>query len=321
MSNGFHNKNSPLVIIGCGQHTQKTLLPTLSFLGLAPRLFVDLEIDRACKLATQFVGAAACDSLRDVADGDKVIVAAGPEANMQVLRELRNRAVTILLEKPHFPRGIRDYNDLLNVTNESTLVRCALNYRFAPAFVRFKQDLGPDPAVINLDFFSKKPLSVEFGYKSIHESWLFANGIHAVDLARQIAPTCMVQSAWKQMLNENEFCFTVVLVENLRIIVIKMGNCTNSFQLSINSIQSGGRRISMDSLKLATKRGGEHGVSGGTSDPAPVDEPRTPDQRFFLRGFEHQLNLFMKEPYKLPSPEDAFSTKTLLEQIANICLE
>ncbi len=100
-TNGLNSPLPRIAIIGCGAVTEHRYLPVLAEMGIKPTLLVDINLQRAQKLADAFNASRISDDYRSrVGEFDAAIVASPHYLHAPVVTDLLRRGIHVLVEKP-----------------------------------------------------------------------------------------------------------------------------------------------------------------------------------------------------------------------------
>ena len=96
----MNNSVPRIAIIGCGAVTEHRYLPVLAEMGIKPTLLVDINLQRARKLADAFNASRISDDYRSQGEFDAAIVASPHYLHAPVGIDLLRRGIHVLVEKP-----------------------------------------------------------------------------------------------------------------------------------------------------------------------------------------------------------------------------
>jgi phthalate 4,5-cis-dihydrodiol dehydrogenase len=192
-----HKQNLRLALIGCGEHSQENLVPSLSQLSDVTVVAVcDTDKSAATKAAKHF---GPCDAentfdhiiRRD--DLDAIVVAATPHVHFRAARGGLRRGLHVFLEKPPTVTHV-ELRELADEAHKRKLITCVgHNLRHAAAAMEMQSLLNKKggsqpnknvfgkPVAIEMRYLASKPRGGRWGLKSHLRSFLLSHANHAID--------------------------------------------------------------------------------------------------------------------------------------------
>jgi len=185
-------------VIGCGEHSQENLIPSLA-LQERVNILATCDIDKGaaasaarhfadCKVETSY------HAIFEIEGLDAIIVAATPTVHYAVARIALENNLHVFVEKP--PTSTRDQLlELADLADERNLVTCVgHNLRHATAAIELQALLnsGPgsveqygevfgNPVAMEMRYFASKPKGDRWDLNSPVRSFLLSHANHAID--------------------------------------------------------------------------------------------------------------------------------------------
>jgi phthalate 4,5-cis-dihydrodiol dehydrogenase len=206
------NQAVRLALIGCGEHSQENLVPSLAQLRHASVIMVCDCDGSAASEAARRLGNRNVETnwehilARD--DVDAIVVAATPQVHSEVARKGLRRGLHVFVEKP--PTVTR--NELVELAAEADKrqrVTCVgHNLRHAAAAIEMRSLLGNSdaanaddesfghPVAMEMRYFASKPRGDRWDLNSPLRSFLLSHANHAIDfMIYQMGPIAKVNAA------------------------------------------------------------------------------------------------------------------------------
>lgn len=255
-------------LIGFGAHMAENLYPAL-------RLSPDFRItaisgrdpSRTAAIASQLDIEHSRPSWHCLIDSDLVdclVVAASPGMHAEVLAAALPAGVHVFVEKPPAP-STQSLSGLaaLEAMHRNTVAFVDFNFRYGGILVDIHRQLTARTPLrlAKIRMVASKPLVQMWQCASVEESFLYAVGIHAVDLAVWMFGEPAHVMATRTILGGGRFSLTVTLAfTDGGMAILDLGNYSNRFEVGYELIcDDGVARI--DDLRQVTF----HGFSVGTA--------------------------------------------------------
>lgn len=301
-----------LGLVGFGAHMEECLFPAI-------RATEALEItavssrskDRARELAERHRIARYTDRWIDLVDPrslDGLVVAGPPDLHLEVGSAALKAGLGIFVEKPPAPNGIA--LDRL-VRQESIAPRCGFvgyNFRFAPGYLKLLERTRRTGtlSLARIRFLTSKPLAPFWHCRSVLESFLYAVGIHPIDMVLRLfgrprglaATLCPMEGTRFALQVELQFAAGATAV-------LELGNHCKRFESCIEVTTDRG---TVGVLEDFTRLRISHSPSdneGRIRPTKPSHDRRFADQRIVTRGYLAVIASFrdaLRDGAPSPSP-------------------
>ena len=182
-----------LGIIGCGSHMREKLLKHIHGVPYVEIVGLNSNTKNKYKsFSNEFGDVPHFDNLKEMYEQvsfDKLIVSATPQANEKAYLLCQKNNVPVFLEKPSFLNSnFLDNEKLTSFSKNSAFV--GYNIPFSPivnSFLEKVYELGEhNIREVQIHCAANKPSSPLWGLNSNFEAFVYAVGIHAIDLIRRI---------------------------------------------------------------------------------------------------------------------------------------
>jgi predicted dehydrogenase len=247
-------------LIGFGGHMAENLYPAI-------RLSADFRITsiaarepcRAADLAQRLGiehAAPSWQSLLDRELADAVIVAAPPEVHAEVIAAALPAGMHVFAEKPPAPDP-RSLAELIAIesAHRNTVAFVDFNFRYGGILMDVQRRLAERSALrlAKIRMVASKPVTPLWRCASVEESFLYAVGIHAIDLALWLFGEPVEVAATRSTLGGARFSLAVILTfAGGGTAVLDLGNYSNRFEAEFELIGEGGMVARIDDLRQAT---------------------------------------------------------------------
>lgn len=187
--------------MGCGAQGRGVLLPAAAAEGHVPVAAHDIDPDRRAALTATWPQVAVVSQLADLWDAgvDAVILALPGAEHASVAAACLEHGLHVLVEKP--PGATRAEVVRLAETARTRQRVCAvgMNFRYCDGVTEIGQLLASSvygtPVHVSIVHRSRKPVQPLWSGASLDESLFFAQGIHALDLARHLIGSIEIEAA------------------------------------------------------------------------------------------------------------------------------
>ena len=243
--------------IGCGEHANANLLPSLSHVEKA-ELVATCDIDKSkARTAAEVFGAKKCfmdyNQMLEEIELDAIIVAGPPQLHFAAAKKALKKGVGVFVEKPPtiFTEELKKLAELAKTKNIVTGV--GHNVRYAKPYQTMEQ-IASDPSFgnaicMNISFLSAKPRAPLWGLKSVLRSFLLAQAIHPVDLLLSQMGLPQKVTANLHQDEQNAILLSVQLAfEDGKIGNLLTGSCASHFQMDLEIIGDQSKIVRLDSL-------------------------------------------------------------------------
>ena len=178
-----------LGLIGCGEHSLESIVPSLCTIDEATLVAVcDDSKEKAVKVARRFPACEEfCDfnSLIQSGSIDAVIVAAPPQVHFEAAREAIRKGVHVFVEKPPTQTKAELATLVEEAERQNIVTGVGHNLRHATAAVEMQRMLVDPPfgkpMAMEMRYFASKPRGDRWGLGSPLRSFLLSHANHAID--------------------------------------------------------------------------------------------------------------------------------------------
>ncbi|OON82203.1 Gfo/Idh/MocA family protein [Streptomyces tsukubensis] len=288
------------LLIGAGGHGGDTLLPAACSAGLPLSALVDLDIERAKQLATQWMIPQVYASAGEVDTTvfDTALIALPVTQQAVHAAWAFNAGLHTFVEKPPSPdpEGLRS---LVALAGEAGVTCCVgMNFRWAEGVRQLlgalESGLYGTASCVRVEHIAGKPVT-RFGPELSMEASLFAaQGIHAIDLAQMILPGLSRTTGQMISVERGRLCSMVSSDPRAGTrMEVQFGSCAAGFYHSVHVTTSRGDLLHLRDLSELQLR-----PSG--SDPHVAEYPgarvlwrRSPTSNGYAHaGYSHELAAF-----------------------------
>ncbi|MCD4677986.1 MAG: Gfo/Idh/MocA family oxidoreductase [Desulfobacula sp.] len=224
--------------IGLGPHAEENLLPSLRLCEA-----VDLQIvssrskEKAEKFASKFGAAKITTDWKEMLNKsliDAVVVSGPPALHNLVAQAALRKGIHVFTEKP-VTLGLETLRSLVALAEKNPGVRTFVgyNFRYADTYQSLLQAVSKKSQVISIKvrFLSSKPTESFWTCSSIVESFLYAVGIHAIELGVNLMGKPEKTEAVYQQIERSRFLLNLTLhFPGGRMALLEMGNYSNRFE-------------------------------------------------------------------------------------------
>jgi predicted dehydrogenase len=244
-------------LIGFGAHMAENLYPVLA---ASPDFRIaavsSRDPGRARALAERFGLGRAVQSWRDLLDPglvDAVAVATTPAHHAEILAAALPAGIHVFVEKPPAPgRRALDALIALEAEHERTVAFVDFNFRYSALLAEVRrQSAGlAHPRLLKIRMLASKPLAPLWDGGSVEESFLYAVGIHAIDLATWLLGEPTLLAATHTPLGPSRFALALTLSfpDGARA-VLDLGNYSNRFESEFELVASDGAAARISDLR------------------------------------------------------------------------
>jgi predicted dehydrogenase len=286
-----------LLLIGCGRHAFETIGPALAELGSIPDIVCDKDEVRAAAFAEAFASGAQVVTQWEnyLSDGvGRVIVAVSPEVHARVAHACIGHS-RVLIEKP--PAASTAIAETLSVEAGRGSVFVGFNFRFAPAIKALHTIISTMAEVVYAEvrFWSRQPAMPEAGYRTVRESWVYGNAIHAADAILTLFgdPDDILAHSFE---GANGLVGTTAHMRygSKKLVTFAGGNTTPNFDFTVEVRDERGRMVKLIDLdRIVGTTGGRNGTSEERQLRTIWQTERTDAKTYHQRGHLSQFRAFL----------------------------
>ncbi len=317
-------------LIGAGNHSSENLLPALNLLpGVRLTAFSSRSMLNLRKLSDLYRIPSRFTNWRQLVDPhaiNAVVVAATPEIHEEVLRLAMERGIHTFLEKPPASNlAALEALSALARSQPNLVTMVDYNFRFGTGYQKLLEVAaeGGSVACVKIRFLSNKPRAPLWGFSSVLRSYLYAVGIHALEIAVSLLGDVEQVSARVCRIGERSVAVAVLLTtRDGRLALLDLGNHSNRFEARIELVTSSGLVAVLDDMRCLRVSGGgsfrdERERFGGKE----VGEYVIPSLRggFGVGGYEGALAAFrdaIEQKKKSPAPvEGSLAVYRVMQEI------
>ena len=233
--------------IGVGPHAKNVLLPALKTVqGISLVAISSRSLERAEQYAEQYGVSYYTDSWQELIDPKLVscvFVAGPPQLHVEVLRMCLEKSISVFVEKPP-ALNLDDLKTLVDLEKSSNAIAFVdYNFRFSETFLNTLELLGGKNTIrcLKVRCISSKPMQPLWSCATVIESYLYAVGIHAIEMTTTLfgEPKDILASIC--CLSEEKFTLNLVLDFNDdRKATLDLGNYSDRFDYSCEIINNTG---------------------------------------------------------------------------------
>ncbi len=293
----FETEPIRVAFLGVSVHAEEHLLPCL-LLNRGYRLscVVSRDETKAIRLQRAFGFDYRASNWREAIalNGIEVVfVAASPTFHLDVALACLDRDLPVFLEKPSAP-SLDGLNELVGVAraHPRTPSFVGYNFRHAPSFEKFlaTADASGERRAISIRYLTNKPTVPYWNYRSVLESFLFAVGVHALEMAIHVAGEPSDVGARYQALNDRRFSLQVGFRGSRGVTAnLEIGNHTPTLTTEYALLTFSGRRVVLSSTKPNILDVTDLDGTGIRQNRIPA--PRSPSDRDGL-GYQSEIEAF-----------------------------
>ena len=253
-------------LVGVGAQASENLVPPLLELdGAEIRAISSREHSRAQALAARYGAAWSTNRWQDLIaadDIDAVLVAATPVAQAEVARACIEAGVHVFVEKPPAP-DLASLQALARLAEgrADVVTFVDYNFRFGATYRELRaalQDLGA-LAAARLRFVGSKPLAPMWGQDTTERSFLYALGIHAVEMVVDLFGPARDLQARRRRLDGGRFLLDLSIgFESGATACLELGNYAARFEYRLELVTANATVGVLDqhrSVQLSRVRG------------------------------------------------------------------
>lgn len=243
--NRSNNSCVSVGFIGVGEHARQILIPALSTVKSAClRVVTSRSLERAELYARQYGACYYTDSWQDAVDQALVsgIFAAGPPSlHVQVAQVCLDRGIPVFVEKPP-ALDSETLSRLVELEVKSSAdVFVDYNMRFGATYLRSLEVLGGKEVIqcIKVRLISSRPTRLLWTCKNILESFLYAVGIHAIEMATNLCGNPRRVATDLCWLSDTIFTLNVSIgFDGGKKAILDLGNYSNRLEYSCELINT-----------------------------------------------------------------------------------
>lgn len=225
-----------VALVGAGSHCSENILPALTLLpGTEVAAVTTATTATAAAAASTWGIPAWYDDYETMIDNEEpsaIITIGPPKLHTEVASTAVSSGIDVFTDKP-LSLSTSDVNRLAALSSENAAVTTFVgqNFRFASMMqeaIRLAQNDGPIRAT-RIVIRSNKPTSPMWEMTSTFASFMFAVGIHAVDLAVALLGQVTETTAVRQSTGASTFAVTANSLHEQGTSAIWLSNGSNSF--------------------------------------------------------------------------------------------
>jgi predicted dehydrogenase len=252
-------------MIGIGAHSSENLLPALIGLNnIELRSVSSRSIQKANIFAQKYGVKHKTENWMDLLNKDLVdgvMVSATPQFHSEVIRSALKVGIHVFTEKPPSP-DLEDMRELVEIANEYNNVVSFVdyNFRFGVGYQKLLETMTEHGRIecVKIRFLTAKPRQPIWGMVSVFRSYLYAVGIHAIEMVVSLFGNVADISAKALRIREQKIAINVVIsFEDGRIAFLDLGNYSNRFESRYEMITSLGFVGVLSDLKILRFYGDE----------------------------------------------------------------
>jgi predicted dehydrogenase len=300
-----------LALVGCGRQMTTNLVP---FIQRAHRgkivACVDHDLAAARALGTR-LGARSASGIDELLSlgVDGAVVAVPPEPSVDLVEQLVAAGTPVYVEKPagHSTDALHQLS--MKASKHGTYVQVGFNFRFAEAVDSLRrhqlQSTTDDRSCVTIDFFSRHPSTPQWGCETTLESWIRHNGVHAIDLARYLNRSEVVDVTCHAMhVDQARFlCQAMFQHESGSVSLLRLGNDVSEFIFRIEIHDLEANVFHMPDLGRV-RRDVDHGKTSGST----LYNARNLDHGWGRSGYGPALSHFLDRCQAMLPPDTRAST-------------
>jgi predicted dehydrogenase len=235
-------------IIGLGQHSLENLIPSILELenfqltGISSR-----SLQKAKQYASRYRIDVATDNWTKIVDPsivDAIVVAAPPDLHAEIISLCLEKGIHVFVEKPPAP-DIRTLQILTEKAEKKPNIVTFVdyNFRFGSTFRKVVDIVRKEsePQCAKIKMISSKPLKPFWGWSSLPRTFLFAVGIHAIEMACNLLGPFSKVSAQVCWISKEKMVIELELQNSKgKAVFIELGNYSNKFEYTLELFGSSG---------------------------------------------------------------------------------
>jgi predicted dehydrogenase len=253
-------------LVGVGAQAADNLIPALQGVeGAEIRAICSRSAPKARALATRYGAAWSTDRWQDLigaTDVDAVMVAATPAVQGEVARACIEKRVHVFVEKPP-AADLASLQALARLADDhpGVVTFVDYNFRFGATYRALRDALRGEgaPAAARLRFVGSKPLAPMWGQDTVLRSFLYALGIHAVEMVVDLfGPSRDVQARYRQLDGGHFLMDLSIGFDSGATACLELGNYSTRFEYRLELVTTGAASGVLDqhhSLQLTRAKG------------------------------------------------------------------